>query len=577
MTTVVEKTPTGTIYRAAKDYPIPDLDVLTLLFDSEHSYAKANNTLLHVSAANPDQDVLDKSRARTLTQATSAALRKHFGIGAHGASKDVVSVISTGHYLLPVLAYGVIGAGGIFSAASAGSTVGELARQIQGAGSKILVTCQATLETSIRAAEEAGWGKCGGGRVLLMSEEGEWGLRIIGTGDDDGKAQESGNLIDREDRLPWMRIVDRKELEESLVVLIYSSGTTGLPKGVKLSHRNLVSQAVTTGDMMKSWIKEKRPDFEYRTIAHLPTAHIAGVQGYLINPFYIGGTVYWMPKFDFSQFLAYNAQYRITFFFTVPPIYLLIAKSPLATTQFATLELAISGAAPLGKDLQYAASQKLGGPTCFIDQTWGLSETTGSTTIMPPGTHDDTGSVAPLIPNMRARLVDDSGDDVEPGTPGEVLVKGPVVCKGYYQNADADKDAFTSDGWFCTGDIAVFRNGLFYVVDRKKELIKYKGLQVAPAELEALLLGHPDILDAAVIGVPTDDGTNEVPRAYVVVGDRGKTGADEIIQFVKENVAGYKQLRGGVIFLDEIPKSPAGKILRKDLRARAERERGAKL
>lgn len=505
-------------YHKTPNHPPRELTILKKKSDSEHSYAKAN-TLLHVSAANPDLDVLDKSRARTLTQATSAALRKHFGVGAHGAGKDVVSVISTGHYLLPVLAYGVIGAGGIFSAASAGSTVGELARQIQGAGSKILVTCQATLETSIRAAEEAGWGKCGGGRVLLMSEEGEWGLRIIGTGDDDdddGKAQESGNLIDREDRLPWMRIVDRKELEESLVVLIYSSGTTGLPKGVKLSHRNLVSQAVTTGDMMKSWIKEKRPDFEYRTIARkswpcfeerkekkktrwrieenyrcktftdfsnsrldLPTAHIAGVQGYLINPFYIGGTVYWMPKFDFSQFLAYNAQYRITFFFTVPPIYLLIAKSPLATTQFATLELAISGAAPLGKDLQYAASQKLGGPTCFIDQTWGLSETTGSTTIMPPGTHDDTGSVAPLIPNMRARLVDDSGDDVEPGTPGEVLVKGPVVCKGYYQNADADKDAFTSDGWFCTGDIAVFRNGLFYVVDRKKELIKYKGLQVS--------------------------------------------------------------------------------------------------
>lgn len=193
----------------------------------------------------------------------------------------------------------------------------------------------------------------------------------------------------------------------------------------------------------------------------------------------MGGSVYWMPRFSFPHFLAYNAKYRITFFFTVPPIYLLIAKSPLATTQFATLELAISGAAPLGKALQHAASQKLGASHCFIDQTWGLSETTGSATTMPTGMHDDTGSVAPLIPNMRARLVDDDDNDVEPGEPGEVLVKGPVVCKGYHQNADADKEAFTPGGWFRTGDIAVFNNGLFYIVDRKKELIKYKGLQVS--------------------------------------------------------------------------------------------------
>jgi acyl-coenzyme A synthetase/AMP-(fatty) acid ligase len=283
-----------------------------------------------------------------------------------------------------------------------------------------------------------------------------------------------------------------------------------------------------------------------------------------------------MPKFDFSQFLSYNARYRITFFFTVPPIYLLIAKSPLVTNQFASLEIAISGAAPLGKDLQYAASQKLGNEECFIDQTWGLSETTGSTTIMPTGMHDDTGSVAMLLPNMQARLVDDNGNDVEPGKPGEVLVKGPVVCKGYYQNEEADKEAFNSEAWFHTGDIAEFRNGMFYIVDRKKEIIKYKGLQVAPAELEAVLLSHPLVLDAAVIGVLTDDGTNEVPRAYVVA-DKRKIGEREIVEFVKGKVAGHKQLRGGVVFLNEIPKSASGKLLRKDLRALAERERGAKL
>jgi acyl-CoA synthetase (AMP-forming)/AMP-acid ligase II len=194
---------------------------------------------------------------------------------------------------------------------------------------------------------------------------------------------------------------------------------------------------------------------------------------------------------------------------------------------------------------------------------------------MPYGENDDTGSVSPLIPNMLARIIDDDGNDVEPGKPGEVLVKGPVVCKGYYKNPTANAEAFTGD-WFHTGDIAEFRNGLFYIVDRKKELIKYKGLQVAPAELEALLLNHDLILDAAVIGVDTDDGTNEVPRAYVVA-DKNKITEEQIKEYVKKNVASHKQLRGGVVFLDAIPKSPSGKILRKDLRELAKKMRGAKL
>jgi 4-coumarate--CoA ligase len=327
--------------------------------------------------------------------------------------------------------------------------------------------------------------------------------------------------------------------------------------------------------MFKSWITLSNPNFRYRTLAHLPVAHIAGIQGYLINPFYMAGSVYWMPRFDWPNFLAYNKKYQITFFFTVPPIYLLIAKNAEVTDQFKTLEIAVSGAAPLGKELQHAASAKLGGPDCFISQTWGLSETTGSATIMPFGMTDDTGSVSPLIPNMLARIVDDDGKDVEPGKPGEALVTGPVVCKGYYKNDAANAEAFTGK-WFHTGDIAEFRDGLFYIVDRKKELIKYKGLQVAPAELEALLLNHPEILDAAVIGIDTEDGTNEVPRAYVVA-DSKKISGQQIVEYVKKNVASHKQLKGGVIFLDAIPKSPSGKILRKDLRVLAKKEKGAKL
>jgi len=142
---------------------------------------------------------------------------------------------------------------------------------------------------------------------------------------------------------------------------------------------------------------------DYRTLAHLPAAHIAGVQGYFVNPFYIGGTVYWMPKFDFIRFLEYNKKHKITFFFTVPPIYLLIAKMDIVTDQFDTLQQAISGAAPLGKELQYAASAKLGKGKTFISQTWGLSETTGSVTVMPLGEIDDTGSVSKIMPSIQAR------------------------------------------------------------------------------------------------------------------------------------------------------------------------------
>jgi 4-coumarate--CoA ligase len=308
----------------------------------------------------------------------------------------------------------------------------------------------------------------------------------------------------------------------------------------------------------------------------------------------MGGTVYWMPRFDLPLFLTYNARHRITLLFSVPPIYLLIAKSPAVTTQFASLEHAVSGAAPLGAALQSAASAKLGGPDCHISQTWGLSESTGSATLQPMDAPDTTGSVSALLPSMHARLVSpdpdadsDTPTDVPPGAPGEVLLRGPIVFRGYFRNASADAEAFTPrGGWFRTGDIGVFRDGLLYIVDRKKELIKYNGLQVAPAELEAVLLAHPRILDAAVIGVPMadddggegGDGANEVPRAYVVV-EPGTVGKAEVEKWVSGRVAGYKRLRGGVVFVREVPKSPAGKILRRELRegARREREGSARL
>lgn len=197
--------------------------ILTLP-DSEHSLAKPD-TAIHISAADPSLQ-LTVSRARILTEATSSALRQHFNIGANGAGKDVVSIISTGHYLLPVLSYGVIGTGGVFSAASAASTASELSKQIQSAESKILFCVEATKDVAVKAAEEAGWGKSGGGRVLVMSEGRTWELRVV-----QGDGSLGRNVVDENQRLSWERITDPKTLEDSLVILIYSSGTTGLPKG----------------------------------------------------------------------------------------------------------------------------------------------------------------------------------------------------------------------------------------------------------------------------------------------------------------------------------------------------------
>lgn len=176
---------------------------------------------------------------------------------------------------------------------------------------------------------------------------------------------------------------------------------------MRLSHTNLVSEAVLPGDLSKEHLNKAEaagaPPFEYRTLAHLPVAHIAGLQGYLVNPFYAGGLVYWMPKFEFQQFMDNMKKFRITMLFSVPAIYLLIAKSPAVTDHFDTLMLAQSGAAPLGAEIQRAASVKLGRGKTFISQTWGLSETTGSASSNLWGPKDETGSVGTLLPNISLR------------------------------------------------------------------------------------------------------------------------------------------------------------------------------
>jgi len=272
--------------------------------------------------------------------------------------------------------------------------------------------------------------------------------------------------------------------------------------------------------------------------------------------------------------LKHMKDLKITAFYTVPSIYLRIAKSPDVTDQFKTVVNASTGAAPMDADLQQSANARLGdGAQTFIGQTWGLSETTGAVTMMPRGYSDVTGSISPILPSVELRMVDDDFNDVEPGQQGEMLIRSPLVTNGYYNNPQATKDTFHGD-WFCTGDIGIQRDGKFYIVDRKKELLKYKGLQIAPAEIENLLFTHPRIKEAAVVGVQfPDDPGSDCPRAYVVA-DPKEVSEDEIKEFVKSKLAPYKQLRGGVAYVDELPKNAVGKYLRRELRDRAKKELG---
>ncbi|KAK3116866.1 hypothetical protein LTR53_002306 [Teratosphaeriaceae sp. CCFEE 6253] len=413
-------------------------------------------------------------------------------------------------------------------------------------------------------------------------------------------SDESRNLIqddnESDQMLHWETVTDHETLTERPICLVYSSGTTGTPKGVKISNANLVYAALAARHMLHDFKARRRSadplfSFEFRTLAHLPNAHIAGLQGYFVNTAACGGTTFWMPKFHFDDFLAYNRRLRITYFFSVPAIYLLIVKSPLVTDQFASLVHAVSGAAPLGAELAVQVQSKLG---CRISQTWGLSETTGSVTLLPWDRVVDNSSVSLLMPNTSLRIVGDDKTDAVGDTAGELLVKGPQVVRGYWKSPKATADSFTRDGlWLKTGDIGQMKNGLLYLVDRKKvrahksfeyakvqlivdskEMIKYKGLQIAPAELEAVLQSHPLIRDAAVIGVrDTNAPGNELPRAYIVA-NAAEISPTDVKDFVKDQLASHKQRRGGVEFVDSIPKSASGKILRRQLRSRLDHRTG---
>ena len=339
--------------------------------------------------------------------------------------------------------------------------------------------------------------------------------------------------------------------------LLSSSGTTGLPKIVVLTHRNLVASLCQTRLVHKVTADDV-------VIAALPLFHIFGLQISMNLALLEGATVVILPRFDLAAFLRAVEVYRATRAELVPPMVLGLAASDLIDSHdVSSLRVLTCGAAPLGADLARACAQRIG---CRVKQAYGLTEIAGGSHIAPDDGPDRPDSIGPALPGVECRVVDsESGADAGTGAPGELLIRAPGIMRGYLGDPEVTAATVDSAGWLHTGNIVtVDDNGWYFVADRVKELIKYKGLSVAPAELEGLLLTHPAVADAAVVRHP-DQAAGEVPKAYLVLRDA--VSEQELMDWVAERVAPYKRVRL-VEFTDSIPKSPSGKILRRLLVAR---------
>jgi acyl-CoA synthetase (AMP-forming)/AMP-acid ligase II len=518
------------------DVDIPDVSIYDFLFGSLTADDAARVALIDPA---------------TGAETTYGALKAQVGafagaLAARGVTTDtVVGLLCPNVPAFATVFHGILRAGATVTTINSLYTAGEIEKQLRDAGATWLVTVSPLLPQASTAAEAVGIPH---ERVIVLDgASGHPNLR---------------ELLTEQQTAPDVTF----DPATHVAVLPYSSGTTGVPKGVMLSHRNLIAN-----------VQQSRVNIDLaaddRVLAVLPFFHIYGMTVLLNLALRQRASLVTMPKFDLVEFLTNIQNFGCTYLYIAPPIAVALAKHPIVDQfDISSVHTVFSGAAPLDGETAELAGKRI---HARMMQGYGMSELSPVSHAMPHDRDDvPVSSVGTMLPNEECKLIDTAtGEEItevgEDGVtlPGELWVKGPNVMLGYLNNPQATAETLDADGFLHTGDVAVYHEGgYFSIVDRVKELIKYKGYQIAPAELEALLLGHPKVMDVAVIGV-LDDDKQEIPKAFVVAQPDSGLTEDEVMAYVAENVAPHKKVRR-VEFIDVIPKSTSGKILRKDLRAR---------
>ncbi|KAJ5901954.1 hypothetical protein N7495_002482 [Penicillium taxi] len=553
-------------YKSRWEFKVPNAHLASLLFKSPTEPLSTQKCFLE--ADHPETHYLTLHDFRLWSQRFAAGLRKS-GL----KPGDRVLLYSGNNLFFPVAFMGVIMSGGVFTGANPTYVARELAFQLQDSGATYLLCARSSLETGLKAAELAGLSRS---QIFIFDN-----AIYEGGGESQDGCRYWGELVASPEegrQFQWEELSTPNEADNCTLVLNYSSGTTGRPKGVEITHKNYVANMLQYNHLQTLYPDAEERRLRSSWLCFLPMYHAMAQSVYIACAVWRGTPVYIMPRFDFLKVLEYVQKFRITNLLLVPPIVVMFAKDP-AVKKFdlSSVESVDSGAAPLGREVCMEVEKLWPPGKINIKQGWGMTEATCSILGWDPTETSLSASVGELNANCEAKIMSEDGSTEILGKNqrGELWVRSQNIMKGYWQNPEATRQTKTKDGWLKTGDIAyVDDEGRFHVVDRIKELIKVRGNQVAPAELEALLLEHEAIADAAVIGISIDN--DERPRAYVVIKPGQSATADEIVHFINNKVSSTKRITGGVIFIDTIPKNPSGKILRKVLRdqARVELKRG---